>query len=866
MRIAARTLVVGVACLVASADAGAAPQGFSVRAETSLVMRAGQLAPVSVEIRHSGSDPWAGRGLTLEYRWIGPDSRVLGQGAELLPRSLAPGESIVVCRLVRAPDRPGRATLEWSLEQRGNVGVLPVATPDRGSQSITITSADRPVWSSLKLVLLFGATIGHVVLVVFWIRRLRGPLANIEELAFHSAVIGLGSLQLVLHTLAFTVGLSFWRGVVSIAAVHAGAAWWILRRNGHSRSRLVGDASTQPIVVDSTRRPLTLTLAAGVIVLAAIVLQWVVASAGSLDVPGTDAAHYHIPNAVNISLGANPFGLPATGHFYPMGTSVLIAWFILPLRDPLLADLAAVFPFLLTWFSLLRLFRITTGESGFAWGVPLALVIGAMPMVRLSLFIGSDLAYTAAFLAVTVILLDASTRGRVAWLDLVSLALACGMLVGTKTAGTFAAVTLVGVYGAVALVQRMVTRRPFGWPERLGRHAWMLATLMMLSGGIWLVRNWLSFGSPLAPSGLTVFGVQIFAGGGYADGMYLNSVAGDLRSIAGYDVAGRFLYWLGVWCGPWFPAVGLLVAGLAADLIRARRQPPSAWGDPLRAKLAFAAATVIITVTHLLVMAGAPWTSLENYLGFSLRYVLPCLVLYVVLGYVCAFAEAFAWWRRRPLIVSCALLCAAAAWYVGHQGVDTVAAAFTPGRITWLSAGGALLMAVAVAFVWARRPGLRRHAVAATVVLLALAAGIGAGVSDTALVQKPEGAFAQQAVCAIEAKPGIFKAVYFDILAHERATAAPCSARRIFATMRLDAPLDMQPPTYENQVLWAREPALSSPASRAIRPGTRPCDYVIADRGELATSRGVPLVNHLAAQSALREIGQRGHLVLYAPR
>ena len=829
-------------------------------------MRAGQLAPVVVEIRYLGTDPFAGRGLTLAYRWLGPDKRVLGEGAERLARDLSPGESVIECGHVRAPDQPGQATLEWSLEQRGHVGVLTVATADVGPQSITIAPAERPVWSWLRLVLLLGVTLGHVVLVVFWLRRLCGPMADIEGLAFHSAVVGLGSLQLVLHTLAFTVGLSFWRGVISLAAVHAGTAWWLLRRHGSSGSPVGGAATARPIAGGWKSDPLALSRAGGIIVLAAIVLQWFLASVGSLDVPGTDAPHYHIPNAVNISLGANPFALPATGHYYPTGTSVLVAWFILPFRDLLLADLAAVCPFLLMWFSLLRLFRIATGESGFAWGVPLALVIGAMPVVRFSLFIGADLAYTAAFLAVTVILLDACVRRRVSWLDLVSLALACGMLVGTKTAGTFAAVTLLAVYGAIGLAGRIVTRQRFGWPERLGRHAWILAVLLTLSGGIWLVRNWLSFGSPIAPSGLTVFGVQIFAGGSYTDGMYFNSVAGDTRSVAGYDVAGRFLYWLGVWCGPWFPAVGLLVAGLMADLICGRPLRPSAWSDPLRAKLILAIATVVLTLAHLLVMAGAPWSSLENYLGFSLRYVLPCLVLYVVLGYVCAFTEAFAWWRRRPLIISGALLGAVVAWYVGHQGVNTVAAAFTPGRITWLSAGGALLIAAALAVVSAHRPGVLPHAIAATVVLLATAAGIGAGVSDRALVRKAEDAFAQQAVCGIGPKPGIFKAVYFDILAYERATATPCLTRRIFATMRLDAPLDLQPPTFENRVLWAREPALSSPLARAIRPGSQPCDYVIADSGELGTTRGVPLLKQLAAQSALREIGRRGNLLIFAPR
>ena len=64
---------------------------------------------------------------------------------------------------------------------------------------------------------------------------------------------------------------------------------------------------------------------------------WLRVAARSLHVSGSDAAHYHVPHAVNLALGTSPFDLLPTPHLYPMGTS-LGAWFILPFSDPLLID------------------------------------------------------------------------------------------------------------------------------------------------------------------------------------------------------------------------------------------------------------------------------------------------------------------------------------------------------------------------------------------------------------------------------------------------------------------------------------------------------------------------------------------------
>jgi hypothetical protein len=71
---------------------------------------------------------------------------------------------------------------------------------------------------------------------------------------------------------------------------------------------------------------------AGALALATLAVAWLRVAARSLHVSGSDAAHYHVPHAVNLALGTSPFDLLPTPHLYPMGTSLLGAWFISPSR------------------------------------------------------------------------------------------------------------------------------------------------------------------------------------------------------------------------------------------------------------------------------------------------------------------------------------------------------------------------------------------------------------------------------------------------------------------------------------------------------------------------------------------------------
>lgn len=241
-----------------------------------------------------------------------------------------------------------------------------------------------------------------------------------------------------------------------------------------------------------------------IIVLLATVLGWLTAGSRTLDVRGTDAAHYHVPVAVNLALGANPLDLPATQHLYPMAASTLAAWFIVPVGDPLLVDLVTIVPFLLIAASLGWMFRLVTGESGLAWCTWLTLAVFSTPMFRHASFMSADLLFGATFAALTAQLLAVNLGARRSNADILLIGLATGLLIGAKTTGLLAAVLLLGLAGVAFLLlrRRDLGRLPVGlvWP-------WGAAGLLAMgTGGVWLARNWWLFGSPVAPNGLSLWG------------------------------------------------------------------------------------------------------------------------------------------------------------------------------------------------------------------------------------------------------------------------------------------------------------------------------------------------------------------------
>lgn len=312
----------------------------------------------------------------------GPIPRGVRRGAHDTPHDIAPGETTVVCASVVAPDHGGRMLLQWDLVQEGVTWFSQALPANAHSQLVAVAPAPVVGTTFLPAMLLFTATLAHFLLVAFWLVRFPAPRLDPDELLFHSVVVGLGTFACALNALAFTAGLSLARGLAALVCLHLGIAAVAFLR-GRRSPPVPFPATSEPQI--SVPRPWPLLSIAGGIVVAAMAIQWAVAAVVSLRVTGADAAHYHVPHAVNIALGANLFGFPATSHLYPMGTSVLAAWFILPFGDALLVDLTILFPFLLAWAAIIKLFREASGESGVTFGPWCVLLLFALPLLRHSL-------------------------------------------------------------------------------------------------------------------------------------------------------------------------------------------------------------------------------------------------------------------------------------------------------------------------------------------------------------------------------------------------------------------------------------------------------------------------------------------------
>jgi hypothetical protein len=869
-----RVLLALLACLAAlaspSASGSASPEAHAtiVHVDMTRSMYVGRAYAAAVEIQNTGADSWDATSHTrVTYRWLKPSGAIAVEDTAGTPvtESVPPGGAVVVAASVAAPGHPGTMALQWQVMQDGPGGTACIGRQEADLLSVEIASPAGLATPWLRLAACAVATALHFVLVTFWLLRFRRLLRlDADRIAFHAAAIGLGTLQVILHGLTFTVGLTLARGLVALALVHLVCAAVFVAMD-HRRRLSGADVADTP---ETPRAPIAdrVASAVGLVVLAAIAFQWMAASGRSLDIIGTDADHYHIPHAVNIALGVNPFGLPATHHFYPMGTSVLAAWFILPLKDSLLVDLTMLLPFLLAWFAIVRIIREATGRPGMVWAPWCALLLFSMPLSRASLDMSADLPYAATFLAVTAIMLSACARMQLEGIDVVSLALSAGMLLGTKVTGAFSLAALVGVFGAIAVARRVLAGRRFEWPRiPIGWAGVASFVLLVMAGGVWLVRNWYAFKSPIAPSGVSLFGWSVFPGDSYRDNMFYLSILDDFRSSPYYDTAFhaalRVVYWLRIWLGPWFLLSALALIAPAIWLVRSAAGGRG--GAEKAATGIYLSAAFVLCIAHLALFAGVPWSSLEHYQGLSLRYALPCFALLFVAGYV----PCLMWADRQPTWLRWAAVLLAAvgsiSWYMSHQSSSFVTGG-DPGSLTWWSIGIAIIFVGLTAWLAQTRPRVLLPALSLFVTVGAIS-GAWLGVrGDRALQEEAELAF-DRANFWPQRGQDVYRGTYRALLASERASGRSCVSRRILVTTRWDAPLELQPPAYVNQLFDVRGPTYDPKLIAVERPGTQPCDYVIARVDDLQTVRGVLLLNDLKQRMDVPAVAEHAPFVVYRP-
>lgn len=661
------------------------------------------------------------------------------------------------------------------------------------------------------------ATLLAYAAAAWFVRTASAPPASTDRRRFEVIVFGTGGLYAVLHALAFT-------GLLSVPAVAvtvgAGAAAVVLatRRAGstaaQSGSAAHGGGASR---TDEWMERLS------TLVVAAVCALWLVRSAAGLDVAGTDAAHYHIPHAVNYALGATPWGPMPTPHGYPMGTSLLFAWFIQPFGDAFVVDASMVAWYLVLVASIASLFGSLTGLSGWTWTPWLALVLFGMPLVQAAAYPSADLPYAASFVAVAAQLAWMVGRRSFSLRDWILLGVSLGLLVGCKAPGVYSAAMLVGAAAAGHLVARKGHLAPRRRPWLVTSGAVSLA--VMVTGGIWLVRNAWLFGQP----------VEV-----YTDRYHL-SILQDVKTVYGGD----WLY--GLWragvkirrlLGPDFLLAGAAIAWLCVEsLVRVVRRRADGM-DAMR--LWFVGLMVPIAVVHVAGLVGAPWTSIEWTDGQSLRYLLPFWILYALLACVGLFSRLIPWHRGPALRI--------AVWLVaGGATLRHAVKSPEPGGLNMAGSVWPVLIVLAVTFaalqslavLATRRPGARARRVLAAgglAVVLAAVAGASfwlAGKHAALRTEAERRESAEVAARMAESHPTgePHRQVYLDVRADEQRQGRTCQERRFFVASRFDLPLALQPAVFTSQVFDSRRFELVLPLLRR-NPRVGACDYAVVDREE----------------------------------
>lgn len=649
--------------------------------------------------------------------------------------------------------------------------------------------------------------------------RGRGEESNsTDRRRFEVMVLGTGGLYAILHALAFT-------GFLSVPAVAVAGAIGVFVTRGGFRGKAAADAgaaSSSHTGAPPGLHVTTWTEHVSTVAMAGVCAWWVVRSVSGLDVAGTDAAHYHLPHAVNYALGASPWGPMPTRHGYPMGTSLLFAWFILPFRDAFIVDVSMVVWYLFLVTSLAALFRLLTGLSGWTWTPWLVLVLFRLRLIQASALPSADLPYAASFVAVSAQLTWMVRGGAPGLRDWAVLGASLGLLIGCKAPGVYSAAALVAAAGAAQFASRRhgtPLQRP-SWPAALA----VVLGAGLLTGGIWLVRNAWLFGQP----------VEI-----YTDRFYL-SVLQDVRTVYGGDwlyASWRAGIKIGKWLAPHFLATGAAIVWLCLEsaLLAARGRAEAV--DAVR--LWFVGLMLLVAGTHVAGLVGAPWTSLEWTDGASLRYLLPFWILYAFLACAGLFSRLLPWHRHAVVRTAVWLLVAAAAAW-GAVGLDGPGGfGLGADRLPALAAAAAILVVGAIVTTLGRQPPVPARPVLAAV---RIGVVVLAAVGSAAWLDSRHATLRAAAVREESDTLGIWMAaasptgephrqVYLDVRADELSQGRSCRRRRFFVASRFDLPLALQPATFTSLVFDSRSVALVLPLLRQ-GAGQGVCDYAVVGREE----------------------------------
>lgn len=548
----------------------------------------------------------------------------------------------------------------------------------------------------------FAVTLGAVLAATALIVRRFLPHLRGADLALAFAVVATAGL-IGVHLAPGVLEVLTREAVAVTAVLFLGAAFGLTRR---PPARPADAAETQvasgPGEAGSDRFVWWCALAA----LAAFSAEALIAIFRELGEPstGVDTTTFHLPEVARWIQTESLWGIhqfiPLQSHAtYPHNGDVVHLASVLPWRNDAFAR-GASWPFVaiagLAVYAIAR--RIGAARPHASLGAAMFICI---PSVIFSATGGAltDPTLAAMFGAGVLFGLRYLQEDRTS--DLVLAGLGLGLAFGTKWYGISSVIAVVGLWFVASLLAR---RRP---RDRIVRDAGILAGVIVLCGGFWLLRNWVGADNPVFPVKLELFGITIF-----------DAPTDSVREQFGWSIA-HYADDFDLLTGPiadglWYgwSLVGIaLLAGLllAAGGILTRRlrevHLPAVSGLLILAVVLFA--VYVVTPYTALGFEGDPIG-----VGFNARYAIPALLLASVVYAWCMSAFP----RLAPTLGLFGLLAAL-------MGLDD---GFQPGKAEWAAAAAAAGGAVLGFEGWRPRGRLRISrpvAIALGVLTLAFAAG-----------------------------------------------------------------------------------------------------------------------------------------------
>jgi hypothetical protein len=862
-----------------------------VAAEPVIPPVAGRVFRVWVLVQNTGTETWRQEEqVRVSYHWLRPDGSMAhweGRRTEL-PHDVAPGETLDALVQVDAPAEVGAMVLELDMMQENRAWFanldpasayrlpLTISAPPPLVQWRAIETAHFPLL--LRLIALAVLLAGHWCSCAALLVRWSHP-DGVEDRVFDITLLGLASLLALLQLLLFTIGLSFGRVLVLFALAHGLA--WLLATRTPPVTRMAPPQHPWRWLVEHLPGILGCGLGAF------LLLTWAFYMARSYDSTGTDVAQYHLPYALSYAQGRTPWGLAATDAHYPQGNSVLAALLLLATDSLLLGQLTHITILPLLAASLAVLLREAGVVRAWNWAPWGTLALLAMPMMSGALTLSADLPYAVATIALFVMLWRIWRQRTLSTRNALLLAAAAGYVLASKSNGPFTLGLGVALLGAALLARWLVCREGLQWPKNRRLALGGSAVALFLLGGVWLLRNCAVWGSPLSPMGMRLGKTWLFVGYEPALMRHSNSVLYDLLHIADYDYPARFLHYAQAWFAPWIgwlPPLALAMAIVDAAQL--------AWQGSLRhdaatlkTRLGLAVAALLFAAPHSLVFPGLPWTSLENYGGLSLRYLLPFFLLVgVTLG-----AQIFLLslrWQERPWVATAVALGLLAATLWGWRATRFWPSVFLAAR---QDASVPLAAATALAgglWLWRRmtlKPRLRQLASGLIVCLTLLVIGIWANTATAADVRArasldQELTVLEQRFAVTGEAPNTQRGLYLAACLHQREMGTTGMPLRFYTRDVIFFPLEFTGASFADQTLDLWFPSQFEGRAPALLGRVQPwagfdpelparigSDYVVsrADRPAPGVTPGLAALLN-ARGLGLEPVRQVGNMQLWA--